>query len=505
MEDGGRTRQEPDETLIRYLQSWGLREFHDEASYYEWQRATLPQEDLDVLQSLVQQRQGGENEEADIRFYDLLATPPFLSVLHSQRFDYYLTIGSLISIRLVSAEHVLDFGCGIGILTCFFAQQHPETQFVGIDRSTRSIETARREAEKRHISNVQFRVSQGPGVPILACYDCIFSTQALLQSEREPGLPSQNWRTFERIHDISQQEELESQTGLKWRLEALLDVLSPAGRLLCLEKTSNLGRRILFQRALSSRKLFLVCEPEPCSFLELGEMRIDGPLYEVSRVAATEAPAWSESPYREEGETLYRCTGSMAERMGRGLAANQSQEAVGGRHGTIGSWSFRFGVWEQAIAWVFCETESGFRGLMLGSEEERNLIFQLLEKVKHLTDLEFEEFLQNCWGNFRDDTQIDTNPGYENHLPSAQVIYEALPRKIVQQESTFADRQGKEMHIEIGTTHTFQYLYWANTFDQRQLLLIDEKGAKVLNEYYQESLEEAHRSSQEIPPTSGIV
>jgi len=501
MEDGGRTRQEPDETLIRYLQSWGLREFHDEASYYEWQRATLSQEDLHALQSLVQQRQGGENEEADIQFYDLLANPPFLSVLYSQRFDYYLTIGSLISTRLVSAEHVLDFGCGVGILTCFFAQQHPEIQFVGIDRSSQSIEIARCEAEKRHISNVQFRVSQDLGTPIPAFYDCILSTHALLQSEHEPGLPSQNWGTFARIHDLTQQEELESRTGLKWRLDALLDVLSPAGRLICLEKTWNLGRRIFFQRALSSRKLFLVCDPVPCSFDELGERRIEGPLYEVSRVSVTEPPEWNEGPYREEGETLYRCTGSMAERMGRGLGVSQSQETVGGQHGTMGSWSFRIGVWEQAIVWGFCETESGFRGLILGSEGERNLIFQLLQKVKHLTDSEFEELLQNCWGNFRDVTQNGTTPGYENHLPSAQVIYEALPRKIVQQESTFADGQGKEMHIEIGTTHTFHYLYWANTFDQRQLLLMDEKGAQILSQYYQESLEEAHRSSQVTPPT----
>ena len=501
MEDGGRTRQERDETLIRYLQSWGLREFHDEASYYKWQRATLSQEDLDALQSLVQQRQGGENEEADIQFYDLLANPPFLSVLYSQRFDYYLTIGSLISARLMSAEHVLDFGCGVGILTCFFAQQHPETQFVGIDRSSRSIETACCEAEKRHISNVQFRVSQNLDTPIPAFYDCILSTHALLQSEREPGLPSQNWRTFERIHDLSQQEKLESRTGLKWRLEALFDVLSPAGRLLCLEKTWNLGRRIFFQRALSRRKLFLVCDPVPCSFHELGEMGIDGPLYEVSRVAATEAPAWSESPYREEGETLYRCTGSMAERMARGLAASQSQGNVGGQHGTMGSWTFRFGVWEQAIAWGLCETDSGFRGLILGSEGERNLIFQLIKKVKHLTDSEFLELLQNCWGNFRDFNKDDSLPGYENHLSSAQVIYEALPQKNVQQESTIADGQGKEMHIEIGTTHTFQYLYWANTFDQRQLVLMDEKGAQILSQYYQESLEEAHRSSQANPPT----
>ena len=51
------------------------------------------------------------------------------------------------------------------------------------------------------------------------------------------------------------------------------------------------------------------------------------------------------------------------------------------------------------------------------------------------------------------------------------------------------------MHIEIGTTNTFWYLYWANTLDQRQLVLMDESGAEMLNEYYQESLETARGSS----------
>ena len=99
------------------------REFHDEAVYYEWQRATLSAHDLQALQSLVEQRLGGENEQADIQFYDLLAKPPFLSVLYSQRFDYFRQIGLLITPRLFSSEHVLDFGCGVGIMTCFFAQQ----------------------------------------------------------------------------------------------------------------------------------------------------------------------------------------------------------------------------------------------------------------------------------------------------------------------------------------------------------------------------------------------
>ena len=203
MEDGEKAHQDLDAAFTGYLQSWGLREFHDEASYYEWQRATLSPPILHELQSLVEQRQGGEHKQADIQFYDLLATPPVLSVLYSQRFDYFRQIGLLLAPRLFSAEHVLDFGCGVGILTCFFAQHYPEIQFVGMDRSSRSIELAQTEAQARHLSNVQFLVGEEDRIPEPILYDCILSTQVLLQSEREPGLPSKNWRTFERIHDPS--------------------------------------------------------------------------------------------------------------------------------------------------------------------------------------------------------------------------------------------------------------------------------------------------------------
>jgi len=495
MEHGGTTRQDLDAALNQYLQSWGLQEFYDEKAYYEWQRATLSPQDLELLQSLVEQRQGGENERADIQFYDLLATPSFLPVLYSQRFDYFRQIGLLLSPRLSSAKHVLDFGCGVGILTCFFAQQYPEIQFIGIDRSSRSIAMAQEEAKNRHIPNVRFIVSQDLDIHTRDLFDCIFSTQALFQFEREPGLPSRNWQTFERENDPSRQEELENRTGLNSRLELLLKRLSPDGRLICFEKTWNLGRRIFLQRALSERKLFLACDPVPCSYQELGEPRMDGPLYEVSRLRVPEPHDWKEAPYHEEGESLFRCAGTRAERMGRELDVGQQGETVRGQHATYGSWSFRCGVWERALAWGFIETGSGFRGLLLAAEGERNLIFQLLEKVRLLTNIEFEEFLQNGWGQFGNVMQNASCPGYENHVSSAQRIYEALPHKIIQQEETFAEGQGREMHIEVGTTNTFRYLYWANTLDQRQLLLMDESGAGMLKQYYQESLEAARGSS----------
>ncbi len=479
--------------LVRYLQSWGLREFHDEASYYEWQRENLSLQSLQKLQSLVGQRQGGENEQADTEFYDLLATPPFLSVLYSQRFDYFRQIALFLSPRLSPATQILDFGCGVGVLTCFFAEQHPEIQFVGMDRSSKSIEVARGEAKKRQLSNVQFHMAQDDDVP--DSYDCILSTQVLFQSEREPGLPSENWWTFERSHDLFHQEKLEHQTGLNQRLEGLARLLSPHGRLMCFEKTWNLGRRILFQRALSRHGFSQGSDPVPCSYQELGEPRIDGPFYELSRTAGPESLAWNEEPFSEEGETLYRCVGVIAERMGKVLKTRQSHEQISGQNGTIGSWSIQFGVWEETLAWGLCETDSGFRGLLIASEGEKNIIFTFLRDMKSLTDSDFTNVLQHCWGNFRELPQTEATPGYENHSPSAQDIYQALPSKMVQEESTFADGDGKEMHIEMGMTKALFYLYWANTFDQRQLLLIDEQGAEILRVYYQESLEEARDAS----------
>ena len=152
-------------------------------------------------------------------------------------------------------------------------------------------------------------------------------------------------------------------------------------------------------------------------------------------------------------------------------------------------------MWEEVLVWGLCETASGFRGLLLESEKEGNHIFQLIEKISLLTDREFKEFLHNGWGDLDSGTQNTPCPAYENHFSSAAAIYEALPQKNIQQEATFAEGLGREMHIEIGTTNKLCYLYWANVFDQRQLLLIDDDGAEILHDYYQESLESARDSS----------
>ena len=46
------------------------------------------------------------------------------------------------------------------------------------------------------------------------------------------------------------------------------------------------------------------------------------------------------------------------------------------------------------------------------------------------------------------------------------------------------------MNVERGRFPGFQYLYCANTFDQRQLVIVKQAQAGILETYYQEILRE---------------
>jgi len=77
---------------------------------------------------------------------------------------------------------------------------------------------------------------------------------------------------------------------------------------------------------------------------------------------------------------------------------------------------------------------------------------------------------------------------YENHGPSAQVAWEELAERQVTHEVTRAESDGRQVHVELGLVDERCYLYCANTFDQRQLVLMEEARAELLETYYREIL-----------------
>ena len=248
--------------IARHLAQWGLRRFPDEDSYYAWQRQALSGERLRLLQETAQARH--EAEDADQAFYDLASSPDVLPVIYSQRYDYYYALGPVVADALEGAQRVLDVGCGVGVLTTWYATCFPDVTFLGIDRSLKSIETARRFAQSHQLENVSFHHCEIPEHEIPGTFDAIVATQALFQSESDPGLPSRSWTTFERDRDARQQRGLEERTGIGPRLDRLLPVLEPSGRFVFFEKAVHLGRRVLFQRALEARGCVPVAEPRDC-------------------------------------------------------------------------------------------------------------------------------------------------------------------------------------------------------------------------------------------------
>jgi tRNA G46 methylase TrmB len=383
------------DSLHAHLAHWGLRSFSSDADYFAWQRAMLSAEDLNQLAELAERKRRGDQQD-ETAFYDLTAVSRILPVLYSQRYEYFLEVGVRVLSRIGVANRVLDFGCGAGILTTFYARHCPDTQFVGIDRSPGSIAAAQSKAAELGLRNVRFECRDMEVEALDGSYECIISTHAMVQAEQEPGLPSLSWTTFERAQQEGQQAAFEQRTGIGVRLDRLIGMLSPGGRLVIFEKTRQLARRVPFQRALARRGIQLVEPPEAVRYRLVEEVADDGPFFVVQQ-GASHSYAWNEEPEPDEGLPFNRA---------------------------------------------------------------------MRRSAPH-------------------DAHI---PLYENHWPSAQGVWERLTDRLVRQEETRGEADGRQLHVELGSAEGLIYLYCANTFDQRQLILVEESRSGMLESYYREIL-----------------
>ncbi|TAJ07095.1 MAG: class I SAM-dependent methyltransferase [Nitrospirae bacterium] len=310
--------------LAEHLAWWGLRHVESDRVYFEWQQETLSPGQLTSLHRAVEAKQA-QPQRADLEtaFYDLAADPSILPVLYSQRYELYQTVGPLIA-ALLSAEGpaqgtVLDFGCGVGVLTTFYAKVFPSLMIVGLDRSVASVKAAQERAQALGLTNVRFESLDIERAPVPGPFDVILSVHALLQAEGEPGLPSRDWTTFERPPGTGPQEAFEQRTGLGLRLDRLCAVLAQEGLLIAFEKTRELARRVPFQRALAARGLILAKPPLPLRYRIIEEVSDDGPLYVTGRGGASgeghpgnEAQPWDETP-EERGEAIASVTELLAQ------------------------------------------------------------------------------------------------------------------------------------------------------------------------------------------------
>jgi SAM-dependent methyltransferase len=382
--------------IHEHLAWWGLKRFTSDHDYFAWQRRQLSRADLTHLNRQVEAKRIGDRRD-EVAFYDLTAQPAILSVIHSQRYDYYEAVGLRVASRLGDAQRVLDFGCGAGILTTFYARRFPDREFVGVDRSPASIAAARQKASELGLANVRFDRLDVESEPLPGSFSLIIATHALVQAEQDPGMPSESWRTFERARDAGRQTDFERRTGIGARIDRLSTALASHGRMVVCEKVRQLARRVPFQRALAERGFQPIESPEPIRYRLVEETLDDGPFYVLQR-GSEAALAWDESPEPDEGRMFDR---------NAVLAASTARD----------------------------------------------------------------------------------EPLYENHSPSAQAAWERLKDRDVIQETTCQQPDGRQFHVELGASDGIRYLYCSNTFDQRQLVIVESARAAMLDTYYREVID----------------
>ncbi len=474
--------------IARHLIQWGLRRFTDEESYYAWQRQSLAGERLRLLQQAAEARRDGE--DADQAFYDLAASPDVLPVLYSQRYGYYGVLGPAIVDALAGAQRVLDVGCGVGILTTWYATRFPDVRFVGIDRSLKSIEMAREFAESHQLENVSFHHCKIPEHDIPGTFDTIVATQALFQSESDPGLPSRSWTTFERNRDVRQQRDLEERTGIGPRLDWLLNVLETSGRFVFFEKAVHLGRRVLFQRALEARGCVPVAEPQLLTYSELGEQIEEGPLYVVRRGRASPGAEFREDVQQDFQQGLYRCRGARAEFVYAGLPKYDVRSEPVKTNLVEQESDLETGRTDGGLGYVRLMLPGRFSGLLLGTMEWLPLMVELVRHELKQGRESIETRLTRIWPE-PESGQPEDSPFYENHSLAAEEVWRRLPDRVVLRQQTDEETDGRQRHIEYGRCGgNFHYLYWANTFDQRQIVIMDRERSALLETYYSEALGE---------------
>lgn len=473
--------------IARHLAAWGLRNFPDEDSYYAWQRQSLSGERLRLLQQAAQTRHAGGG--ADQAFYDLAASPEILPILYSQRYGYYHVLGPAIADVLEGGQRVLDVGCGVGILTTWYATCFPNVTFLGIDRSLKSIEAARRYAQSVPLENVSFSYCEVPQHEIPGTFDTIISTQALFQTESDPGLPSRNWTTFERARDERQQRDLEERTGIGPRLDWLLNVLAPSGRFVFFEKAVHPGRRVLFQRALEARGCIAVAEPLLLAYAELGEPVQEGPLYVVKRGSAFPAVALREDVRHDPQQGLYRCQGTHADFVYARLPKDDAHsEKVVATFGDRDGW-YETGRTAAGLGYVRLMIQETFSGLLVGMAEHQSVMAELVRHALQHGQEPVETRLARLWSEQASES-VEQAPLYENHFPVAEQVWRQLPDRVVLREQTDDEADGRQRHIEYGRcAGNVHYLYWANTFDQRQIVIMEQERRALLETYFAESIE----------------
>lgn len=144
------------------------------------------------------------------------------------------------------------------------------------------------------------------------------------------------------------------------------------------------------------------------------------------------------------------------------------------------------------LAYVRLVVPGVFSGLIVGLRECQSLMMEMVRHAMQPGQPEepLERRLKRVWSEPESESP-EQSPLYENHGPGAQQVWRQLPDRVVVQQKTDEEPDGRQRHVEYGSCDgNVHYLYWANTFDQRQIVIMDQERRALLEAYFAEAVGE---------------
>ncbi len=150
--------QDAEPAVRRYLQSVGFSMPASRERFTRDIESRFGRAGQDVLRAMDLRIDGGCPDDD---FYPLKnsSLPLSLAITFWRKGGFYASFLSWMQREsLPSPSRIIDIGCDNGILTCFYAQQFPDAEVIGVDLHESSIDRANELATKLAVQNASFQV-----------------------------------------------------------------------------------------------------------------------------------------------------------------------------------------------------------------------------------------------------------------------------------------------------------------------------------------------------------
>ena len=197
-------------------------------------RATDRKTAIDLLIEIGERYTGGGDRKRD--FYTLKNSTFELSFALSSAFDGNILRNACNWIYENKEEFgstILEVGCDIGIMSCYLAETFPNAKIVSIDRCKEAIENAKKLAEKRNITNVEFLATDLESLS--QNFDTVFSMRVMhenISADTKEDL----------VNDLTEQANIYREEVSDYARQ-LREHIADGGNLISIER---IGRNALF-------------------------------------------------------------------------------------------------------------------------------------------------------------------------------------------------------------------------------------------------------------------